>query len=350
MRVLQLGPYPPPWGGVQTNLVAIRRLLRERGIPCAVVNLTRFRKTPGDDVYYPRNAVELLGLLLRLEYDVAHLHVGGNVTGRLLALGLVLCAIPRARAVLTLHSGGFPRSEAGRRAGRFGPLGFVLRRFDRVIAVNQEILELFRRVGVPDARARLILPYPAVAAAPDEPLPDRMVDFRRRHRPCLVAVGLLEPQYDLPLQLEALGRVRGRFPDAGLLIVGAGSLEADLRRLIDRLTYAEHVLLCGDVPHPLVLRLIAEADLFLRTTRYDGDSISVREALQLGTPVVATDNGMRPAGVDLVPTGDLGALVAAIERRLGAPAAPRRASPADERNLEAVLDLYAELASRTARR
>ena len=27
MRVLQLGPYPPPHGGVQTNLVAIRAFL-----------------------------------------------------------------------------------------------------------------------------------------------------------------------------------------------------------------------------------------------------------------------------------------------------------------------------------
>src|SRR5438105_8526009 len=38
------------------------------------------------------------------------------------------------------------------------------------------------------------------------------------------------------------------------------------------------------------LRAIADADVLLRTTLYDGDAISVREALYLGTPVVATDN------------------------------------------------------------
>ena len=61
------------------------------------------------------------------------------------------------------------------------------------------------------------------------------------------------------------------------------------------------MLLCGDVPHALTLRLIAESDLFLRTTLYDGDSVAIREALQLGTPVIASDNGMRPAGVHLIP-------------------------------------------------
>ena len=38
MRVVQLGPYPPPHGGVQTNLVAIRDLLRKSGHECLAVN------------------------------------------------------------------------------------------------------------------------------------------------------------------------------------------------------------------------------------------------------------------------------------------------------------------------
>jgi len=48
-----MGPYPPPHGGVQTNLVAIRRFLLSRGIPCAVINLTRYRREDGDEIYYP---------------------------------------------------------------------------------------------------------------------------------------------------------------------------------------------------------------------------------------------------------------------------------------------------------
>jgi len=75
-------------------------------------------------------------------------------------------------------------------------------------------------------------------------------------------------------------------------------------------------LLCGDVPHAVTLRAIAESDVFLRTTLYDGDSISVREALHAGVCVIATDNGMRPDGIHLIGSRNLVALQNAIEDRV----------------------------------
>ena len=60
MKVVQLGPYPPPHGGVQTNLVAIRDYLRRHGHACDAVNLTRFRREDTDGVYYPVGAVALI--------------------------------------------------------------------------------------------------------------------------------------------------------------------------------------------------------------------------------------------------------------------------------------------------
>ena len=95
MGVIQLGPYPPPQGGIQTHLVGLRKLLLERGIPCAVVNLTRFRKDEADDIYYPKHALEVARLLVRLRHPVLHLHIGGRVTGRLLGLSLFCCLLPR---------------------------------------------------------------------------------------------------------------------------------------------------------------------------------------------------------------------------------------------------------------
>ena len=50
MIVLQLGPYPPPHGGVQTNIVAIREHLRRHGMGAPVINLTRHRAEDGDHV------------------------------------------------------------------------------------------------------------------------------------------------------------------------------------------------------------------------------------------------------------------------------------------------------------
>jgi glycogen(starch) synthase len=340
MRVLLLGPYPPPHGGVQTNLVAIREHLLRRGHWCGVINLHRHRTGRGKDVYHPASAPATMRLLLGLRYDIAHLHLGGELTPRLLGLTAFIAARPGPRSVLSFHSGGYATSPAGRTAHPRTLRGFAFRRFDRIIAVNPEIAALFERFGVEKHRVRLILPHVLPAGA-DADLPPRLQQFFCDHSPVLITVGLLEPEYDLELQIDALGDIRRAFPRAGLILAGAGSLEADLGRRIAAVPWGEHVLLAGDVPHPVTLRAIAEADVFLRTTHYDGDSVAVREALHLGTPVIATDNGMRPDGVLLIPPRDKRALVGQVA---GLPANGRRPPAAtDESNIEAVLDLYQEL-------
>jgi glycosyltransferase involved in cell wall biosynthesis len=181
-------------------------------------------------------------------------------------------------------------------------------------------------------------------------LPPRLRSFFDAHDPVLLTVGLLERHYDLPLQIDALGKVRARRARAGLVIVGSGSIEGELREYIARTPYADDVLLCGDVPHEVTLHAINACDLFLRTTLYDGDSISVREAQHLGVPVVATDNGMRPAGVRLVPLSNPSSLAETILLQLspngGAPRGARGDGTngrEDDRNVAAVFELYREL-------
>jgi glycosyltransferase involved in cell wall biosynthesis len=347
-----MGPYPPPHGGVQTNLVAIRQYLRDRSIACAVINTTRHRKPEADEIYYPKSPLQVVRLLARLRYDIVHLHLGGTVPMRVLGLAMLCCMMPRTRAVLTFHSGGYPESEEGRTARPRTLRGYVFRKFDRIIGVNQELVALFGRFGVSRERLRLIQPHAHSVQTMADALSPDLQRFFDSHDRVLTTVGLLEPEYDLSLQIEAVGRVRERFPNAGLVIIGSGSLEQDLRKQIESKPYRDHILLCGDVPHAVTLRAIAESDLFLRTTLYDGDSVSVREALHTRTPVIATDNCMRPAGVRLIPASNVAALGEAIERQLSHGDQPRRRSherardkeaSEKEENLEAVLNIYREL-------
>ncbi len=344
MRVLLLGPYPPPHGGVQTNLVAIRAFLLKRGDSCAVVNITRHRKADAEEVYYPKGMLQLLQLLARLRCDVLHLHIGGMLSNRLLALSLACTLRPGAKSVMTFHSGGFPSSPEGRSLGPASFAGFVLRRFDGIIGVNEEIVGFLHKVGVSPGRTRCISPY---AFLPNDPsassMPAPLAAFFAAHDLVLISVGLLEPEYDLHLQIEALPRVRQKFPDAGLLLIGSGSLEAELRAKIDANPCAQHILLAGDVPHDATMEAVSRSRLMLRTTLYDGDALSVREALQLGTPVIATETAMRPAGVHLMPKSELHALLRAIERELQQPTARKARAREDESNIQAVIDLYQDL-------
>jgi glycogen(starch) synthase len=342
MRVVQLGPYSPPHGGIQAHVVALREFLQEQGIVCDVIDLNRFRKTDGAGVFGPRNAAELFWLLLRLRADILHLHIGGNLTPRLLALSLVCNWLPGRKSVLTFHSGGYPSSPEGQKASPRTIRGWILSQFDRVIGVNENLIEVFRRYGLPPSRVKLIQPHALPAAPPEVDLPPSLGAFFSQHQPVLLSVGLLEPEYDLPLQIEVLGRLRNAFPQVGLIMVGSGSLESELRRQVAENSESSHILLTGDLDRAVTLRVIADCDLFLRTTLFDGDSISLREALHFGVPVIATDRAPRPDGVCVIPAEDLHQLELQIQQTLSE---NRRTEPkgiADKRNLEAVLRLYQE--------
>ena len=320
MHIVLLGPYPPPHGGVQTHIVALREYLLSRGDACSVINITRHRSAADPGVHHPTSALGVIALLRSLRPDVIHLHVGGPLPHRVLALALA-CTLLAPRSVFTFHSGGYPSSPEGRTAAPNTLRGWLLRRFDHVIAVNQELGTMFRRFGVRPGRLSVIEPHavgalPALQPEDERPAIDR---FAKEHAPLLLSVGLLEPEYDVPAQVRALESLRTTQPGAGLLLIGSGSLEQELRALIDASSARAHILLAGDVPHRRTLQAIASCSALLRTTLYDGDAISVREALALGTPVIATDNRMRPAGVHLVPLGSEAALNAALLRVLATP-------------------------------
>jgi len=61
---------------------------------------------------------------------------------------------------------------------------------------------------------------------------------------------------------------------------------------------------------------MSASDVFLRPTLEDGDSISVREALALGVPVVASRAGTRPDGALLFHRGDVEEMCAKVELAL----------------------------------
>ena len=340
MRILLIGHYSPPRGGVQTHIVTLHQYLKAHEVSCEVIDMGPQRKTDGMGIYGPKTALDVIRLLLRLRYDVVHLHVGGNLTGRLTLLALLCATIPPGKAMLTFHSGGYPSSPAGRAARPRSLRGLALRKLSYVIAVNEEIKKWFGQVGVEPARIRLIPPHALPASPPAVELPEGLRSFFAEHEPVLVSVGGLEPQYDVPLQIEALRVIREKFPRAGLVIIGAGSLQKELEQLIAGESLGKHALLSGDLAREVTLRVIADSDVMLRTTLYDGDAISVREAVHFGVPVVASDRAPRPEGVRVVPAQDLARLTEAIEYSLSKEGRPPARAEASEENLEAIVSLY----------
>ena len=154
----------------------------------------------------------------------------------------------------------------------------------------------------------------------------------------------------MPTLLQAFRDLRKQHPAAGLVIVGGGQDEARVRELIELWQLGDAVLLTGWVTHETCLAIIRESDVFVRTTLYDGDASSVREALALGVPVVASRTAFRPTGPILFPPGDPDGLHAALVETLAVGGARRRPSldapPASD---EPLVALYRSLSPMSAR-
>ncbi len=344
MHVLQLGPVPPPEGGINRNMLGVRDELLRQGHRCSIIATSRSTKVieePG--VYHPRSPIALIKLLYAIDYDVLHLHVGGAITLRLLALIFVCSLFRRGKNILSFHSGGYTETAEGKAARAMSIRGFIFRRFARIVVVNPLLADVFERYGT--AKEKIHVIYPFVQKTPDENItvPKDLADFAREANPFLLTVGLLEDEYDLFMQIEAIGDVLKDFPNAGLMIVGSGSLEEKLKTAIAAKPYADKILLTGDVEHAVTLHLINDADILLRTTSFDGDAISVREALFLDTPVIATDNGMRPDGIEMIAVGDKHALIEKIKTIANSPRKEKSEKQPDNKNIIEIVNLYKDV-------
>ncbi|MFM9903217.1 MAG: glycosyltransferase family 4 protein [Pyrinomonadaceae bacterium] len=345
LHVLQLGPYPPPEGGISRNILAIRDGLRSAGHRGSIIATSRSSGIVDEpDVYHPRSTMAFISLLRKLKFDILHLHIGGDVSLRVLGLALVCSIFGKKRSVLTMHSGGFALSKAARSAERLSLAGLIFRRFSKIIAVNNDLADVFRRFGIEPGRISVIPPYSL--QVPDETVkvPDALAVFCQKHKPLLLAVGGLEKEYDPLMQIEAMTDIVRDLPDAGLMIVGGGSMLAEVTAAVEASGCTGNIYLAGNVEHAVTLHLMKDADIFLRTTLFDGDAISVREALFLGTPVIATDTGERPDGVHLIGIGDKNALVGRIEALAKNAKQKTLDQPPDISNIAAVLRMYGDLA------
>lgn len=156
---------------------------------------------------------------------------------------------------------------------------------------------------------------------------------RERLRPRVVSTRNFEALYNLPCTLRAFRLVQDRYPDATLTLVGAGSRDAALRRLVDELQL-QHVTFAGRVPPDEIWRYYADADLYLQTPDIDNMPSSVLEAFASGCPVVSTNAGGVPAILTdglhglLVPCGDAQAAAQAMLRLLDDPAFARSVADA----------------------
>jgi glycosyltransferase involved in cell wall biosynthesis len=194
----------------------------------------------------------------------------------------------------------------------------------------------------------------AIPASVDEnrffPRPDSQRDYD------LVTVSQLIPRKRVEDFLQVVALLRRDRPGLRAAIGGGGPLEDDLRRLAIRLGIEDAVDFLGFQAH--IEDVYVRSRVFVLTSRYEGLSIAISEAMASGLPVVVTDVGevrdLVHEGENgyLLPVGDIGSMASRVGQLLDDPARRESlaaAAAADARALSGrarVTRVYRELFER----
>ena len=219
----------------------------------------------------------------------------------------------RPRHVVTLHNAILATGLRARISGLVERL--AVRPADVVLGASADLVDRAIELG---ARHAAFVPVPAA------PLPEPTRTRAEMHdelgvygdKALLLSIGRLAPQKSFPLLLDAVAALH----DVPLRLVIAG--EGAEREALAARIEAERlpVTLLGHRDKGEVADLLAAADVFVLSSRWEARALVVQEALRAGVPIVATAVGGLPDLVAdaalLVPWNDAPALAAAIREVL----------------------------------
>lgn len=300
-KVLLLGNYPPPYGGVSIHVSQLAKLLSEKqGCTVRVLDVEVSRLQSSRTVCRVQSKYGFVWRLMieLLKCRVVHLHTNGHnqKSWFLIALTALAAKIFGVVSVLTIHSGNSAKYIADLDAKGRKMVTYTAHQFTHIVAVNEQILGELKKIGCSPEKISVIPAYMGLCGEPEEP-EGSLKEFMDSYKVIFCTVASFQPEYGLPTILDFMHSWRMDHKDAGLVIVASGGDPAEIRDNIDEKGLEGCVRIVRDLSPTKTYGVLQNSTIFIRATHFDGDAISVREALSLNTPVVATATPFRPEGV-----------------------------------------------------
>ena len=325
LRIVLVGPLPPPMGGMATQTETLAQKLQAEGASVRVVRTNR-TSTPAclERVRYLRAVFRLLpyvGELLAAlrQADLVHVMANSGWSWYLYAVPAIRVAHWYRRPVVVNYRGGEAADFFAASWRRIEP---TMRHATSIIVPSGFLAGLFARYGM-DARV--------VPNVLDATLfrPSGSADAKSSALRILIARNL-EAIYGIDLALRALSRIKQQVPTVEMVVTGSGPERATLEQMAAELGLEQHLRFTGKVDRGEMARLFHTADVLVNPSRVDNSPNAVIEALACGVPIVATRVGGVPFLVEhektalLVESEDSDALAAAVLRLSQTPALAER--------------------------
>lgn len=146
----------------------------------------------------------------------------------------------------------------------------------------------------------------------------------RSGRKIVLAAGRLNAQKGHDWLIKAFSNLSQKHSDWDLVILGEGSLRTTIERQVQKAGLEKRIFIPGRAGN--ISEWYETADLYVMSSRFEGFPNSLLEAMAHGLPVVSFDCDTGPRDIVrhevdglLVPSGDVGALTASIDRLMSDP-------------------------------
>lgn len=266
--------------------------------------------------------LSLLWLLLRGQAGLVHVHAASRGSFWRKSVFCAMARLFNLPYVFHLHSGEFPvfyRDECGPRAQRW--VRRTLEGAHTVVALTGLWRAALATIA-PAARIAVLGNPVQVASALPQPHGQAGGPLAATATgPQLLFLGRLRDKKGVPDIVRAMPAILAHYPDAVFTLAGDGELGAT-RQQARALDVAHALRTPGWVDGTAKDALMAQADVLLLPSYFEGLPVCILEAMAAGVPVVASNVGGIPelldhghCGVLHVP-GDVAALAAAVLRVL----------------------------------
>ncbi|MEO6889453.1 MAG: glycosyltransferase family 4 protein [Ktedonobacteraceae bacterium] len=307
LKILMVTPrYFPYMGGIETHVHEVGRRLARHGADITLLTtmpygfptpphrrdnlegmrIIRVQAWPRQRDYY--FAPEIYTTITCGTWDLIHCQGCHTCVPPMAMLAANKASIPY---VVTFHTGGHSsRLRSSIRGMQWRLLRPLLANASRLIGVSRFEANYFRdTLHLPAQQFSVISNG---ATLPDIPAPPQRAEATRT----IISVGRLERYKGHQRIIIAFPKIRERYPEARLLILGTGPYEASLRALARRAGIAESMeiraIAAGNRQE--MAETLAQAALVVLLSEYEAHPIAVMEALALQRPVLVTDtSGLR---------------------------------------------------------
>jgi len=110
-----------------------------------------------------------------------------------------------------------------------------------------------------------------------------------RNKFIILSMRSWEPVYGVDVLVRGFARAARQIPNLGLLLLGSGSQERLLYKILSKNKMLDRVQFAGQVRQEELPDYYSAADLYISASHSDGSSVSLLEALASGLPVIVSD-------------------------------------------------------------